>query len=139
MQDTPTPEALIERIKTARGGREEHIFSWLAWRHTALMDAIDRYHTAAFGYEPQDPNAAIDRKTRELIGVAVLAAQRDWERFPIHLRHVLDLGATDAEVVESLAVASVYGGSPTLRTGVSHLLQLRADDGVDVSAKPSPE
>lgn len=54
----------------------------------------------------------LDRRTRSLITIAILAALGRTEELTLHLRATANTGATPAEVAEALMHVAVYGGVP---------------------------
>lgn len=118
---------LADQMIQQRGGREDPVWTWMATNDPGYMAAYNRTTQSAFGYYgdgSEDPHV-VEPKTKELIAIAVLAAQRDWERFPNHLERLLDLGATDKEVLEALQTSAVISGGPAMRGGIWMLMQSR--------------
>ena len=60
-----------------------------------------------------------------MAAVAVLATQRDWERYRAHVRRAMTL-ATEEEIAQVLMVAAQMSGSPAIRTGVQIMLDIKA-------------
>ena len=56
-------------------------------------------------------NPALDRRTRSLVTIAILAALRS-EELEIHLRASLNTGVTDEELAQVLRHVAVYAGVP---------------------------
>jgi 4-carboxymuconolactone decarboxylase len=54
----------------------------------------------------------LDRRTRSLITIAILAALGRHEELAVHMRGSRNTGATPQEVVEALLHVAVYGGIP---------------------------
>lgn len=70
----------------------------------------------------------LDAKTKELLGLCASAVLRCNDCIDYHLVQTVRLGAADAELVETLNVALVVGGSiviPHLRHAVATLAALR--------------
>lgn len=57
---------------------------------------------------------ALDAKTKELMGLAVSLALRCDDCVTYHANRAFEEGATDAEVVETLQIGLVVGGSITI-------------------------
>ena len=55
---------------------------------------------------------AIDRRTRSLVTIAILAALGRREELALHLRAIRNTGATPEEVREALLHVAVYAGVP---------------------------
>ncbi len=78
---------------------------------------------AAFGQlakAAQTPGA-LDRKTKELIALAIAVADRCDACIGYHARGAGRAGATRAEVAEALAVAIQMGGGPSVNCGADAL------------------
>ena len=56
-------------------------------------------------------NPGLDRRTRSLVTIAILAALRS-EELDIHLRASLNTGVTDEELAQVLRHVAVYAGVP---------------------------
>lgn len=110
-------------------GYEVAEWTWLADVDPEFMASYNALTRRAFGHyadRETPPDTAISIKTKELIAIALLAGQRDWERFPTHLERLVELGATDEEILETLQIALVITGGPALRGGVEFLRRMRA-------------
>ena len=57
---------------------------------------------------------ALDMKTKELIALALAVASRCDGCIAFHMEEVIGLGATKAEISETLGVAVFMGGGPSL-------------------------
>jgi AhpD family alkylhydroperoxidase len=57
---------------------------------------------------------ALDRKTKELISIALSIATHCKWCIAFHVKGALDSGATKEEIMESCFVASLLGGGPSL-------------------------
>ncbi len=76
-------------------------------------------------------DGAVSRKGKELQGLVASAVLRCEDCISYHLRAARECGATRGEVVESLAVALVVGGSvviPALRRAFEQLDKLWEDE-----------
>jgi 4-carboxymuconolactone decarboxylase len=62
---------------------------------------------------------ALDRPTRSLITIAILAALGRHEELALHLRASANTGATPAEVREALLHVAVYAGVPAANSAVA--------------------
>ncbi len=75
-------------------------------------------------------DAALDGKTKELLGLVASAVLRCNDCIDYHLIQCVDAGWTDAELYEALNVALVVGGSiviPHMRHAVETIDTLRAE------------
>jgi AhpD family alkylhydroperoxidase len=68
-----------------------------------MMEAIEK-----------EEGAALDKKTKELIAVALSIARNCEWCIAAHVKSALDAGATDEEVLEAAWVAVLMGGGPAL-------------------------
>ncbi len=59
-------------------------------------------------------NGALDRKTKELIALALSVAARCDPCIGFHMQSLVKLGVTRLEVEETLGVATYMGGGPSL-------------------------
>lgn len=110
-----------------RGGREEPSWTWMARMDPAFMEAYNFLAQRAFGYHADgstDPSE-LSPKIKELIAVAILAGQRDWDRLPGHLQRLIELGASDREILEALQTSATITGGPAMRMGIAVLQELR--------------
>lgn len=73
-----------------------------------LNEAFWAAHAAAM--EP----GALDRKTKELIGLALVVAKHCDVCITFHIRDCLRAGCTDDEIMEALGVAVMEGDGPTM-------------------------
>ena len=109
---------LIALMKEQRSGREEEAFTYLATHFPEYMEPLNRIHVLVNSYDqpPEGSAFTLTVKNQELIAAAVLAAQRDWERFKPHVRRAMQY-ATMEEIAQALMVAAQMSGSPAIRTG----------------------
>lgn len=54
----------------------------------------------------------LERKTRSMLNLAMLAAMARWQEFGVHVRGALNNGVTDDEIIEIVLQAGVYAGVP---------------------------
>lgn len=64
-------------------------------------------------------DGALDRKTKELIALALSVAARCDPCIGFHMQTLVKLGATRQQVDETLAVATYMGGGPSLMYAAS--------------------
>jgi AhpD family alkylhydroperoxidase len=75
-------------------------------------------------------DGALDGRTKELLGLVASAVLRCDDCVTYHLTRVVELGVTDEEILETLNIALIVGGSiviPHLRRAVRTLDELRAE------------
>jgi 3-oxoadipate enol-lactonase/4-carboxymuconolactone decarboxylase len=114
------------------GGADPRYQAGLAVRRQVLGDAhVDRALAAATAFD-RDFQAHItrtawggvwtrpglDRRTRSLITLAVLASLGHEEEFKLHLRATRNTGATPADISEMLLHISVYAGVPAANSAM---------------------
>ncbi|VTU13181.1 4-carboxymuconolactone decarboxylase [Variovorax sp. SRS16] len=75
----------------------------------------------------------LERSTRSMINIAMLAAMGCWHEFEVHVRGALNNGVTEAEIAEIVLQAGVYAGIPIAAEG------LRRAKAVVMQARGSPE
>jgi 4-carboxymuconolactone decarboxylase len=66
----------------------------------------------------------LDRKTRSLVTIAILAALRS-EELEIHLRASLNTGVADEELAEVLRHVAVYAGVPAANSAIAKAKAVR--------------
>lgn len=76
-----------------------------------IPDALQAFH--ALG-KAASAAGALDKKTKELIAVALSVAARCDPCVGFHTQALVKLGATRAELAEALAMAVYMGGGPSL-------------------------
>lgn len=92
----------------------EHVERTLS-RTTALDADFQRYITeAAWGSVWARPG--LDRRTRSLVTIAILAALGRHEELALHLRATRNLGVDQNEIAEALLHVAVYAGVPAANT-----------------------
>jgi len=85
-------------------------------RKTAFDEDFQRYITeSAWGAVWTRPG--LDRRTRSLLTLALLAAQGYWEEFAMHLRATSNTGASADDIREMLFHVAVYAGVPAANHG----------------------
>lgn len=71
----------------------------------------------------------IDRRTRSLITIAILAALGRQEELALHLRATASTGATPDEIREALMHVAVYAGVPAANSAVALAKTVLAERG----------
>lgn len=124
-------EEFVKAMVRQRGGREQPEWTWMAEVDPEYIKAYVRLTQSAFGYyaEGDEYPCVLPAKIKELIAIALLTGQRDWERLPLHMERAMDLGATDREILEALQTAMVITGGPAMRGGVEMMLRMRKQRG----------
>jgi 4-carboxymuconolactone decarboxylase len=69
-------------------------------------------------------NPDLDRKTRSLVTIAILAALRS-EELDLHLRASLNTGVTNEELAQVLGHVAVYAGVPAANTALKRAKAIR--------------
>ena len=54
----------------------------------------------------------LDRPTRSMLNLAMLAAMARWHEFEVHVKGAINNGVTEAQIAEVLLQAGVYAGVP---------------------------
>lgn len=112
---TPAPEPLSRReagldvLRTLRGGGDPEVAAALMTRQQPEIagDVID------FALGEVWSNTALDRRTRSLQVIAMLAAQgRTGGPLTSHINGALNHGASPEQVIETLRMVAVYAGFP---------------------------
>ncbi|MGV6874038.1 carboxymuconolactone decarboxylase family protein [Pseudochelatococcus sp. B33] len=60
----------------------------------------------------------LERKTRSMLNIAMLAAMARWHEFEIHVRGALNNGVNEDEIIEIVLQAGVYAGVPIAAEGM---------------------
>jgi 3-oxoadipate enol-lactonase / 4-carboxymuconolactone decarboxylase len=111
--------------------RQDPIDAGMAVRRAVLGDAhVERSMAAAtdFNREFQELIAryawgtiwtrpGLDRRTRRLLVLAMMASLGRWEEFRMHVRAALEHGMEPCDVKELLLQAAIYAGVPVANTG----------------------
>ena len=85
---------------------------------TALDADFQRFITeVAWGAVWARPG--LDRRTRSLITIAILAATGRREELALHLRASRNIGVDPSEIVEALLHVAVYAGVPAANTAIA--------------------
>jgi 4-carboxymuconolactone decarboxylase len=59
----------------------------------------------------------LDRRTRSMLNIAMLAAMARWAELEVHTKGALNNGVTEEEIAEILLQAGVYAGVPIAAEG----------------------
>jgi 4-carboxymuconolactone decarboxylase len=106
----------------------------MAVRRAVLGDAhVDRSQAAAneFTHDFQEfitryawdgiwNRPGLDRKTRSMLTIAMMAALGRWDELKLHVRATRNTGVTRAEVKEILMQVGVYAGVPAANSAFHH-------------------
>jgi len=68
----------------------------------------------------------IDRKTRSMVTIALLAALGRYEELQLHVRATVNTGVSKSEVSELLMHAAVYAGIPAANSAFAHAAEAYA-------------
>ena len=69
-------------------------------------------HFLQYSRVVKEEDGALDSKTKKLIALAISASRQCEWCIALHAKEAYDMGATEAEMVEAVAVAIVLSGSP---------------------------
>ncbi len=93
---------------------------------TAVDADFQRYITeAAWGSVWVRPG--VDRRTRSLLTIVLLAALGHHEELAMHMRAARNTGATLAEIQEALLHVALYAGVPAANAAFAVLKKVNAD------------
>lgn len=70
---------------------------------------------------------AITRRERSMITLALLAATKNFEEIPMHIRATANTGATKQDVIEVFQHVAIYAGVPTANHAIKLAKQTYAD------------
>jgi AhpD family alkylhydroperoxidase len=80
----------------------------LAAAQPAVMQTFEKLHMAGVA------TRALDRKTKELIALAISIVVRCDDCIPWHIRDSVEAGASREEITDALGVAILMGGGPAM-------------------------
>jgi 4-carboxymuconolactone decarboxylase len=84
----------------------------------------------------------LQRRTRSMLNLAMLAAMARWHEFEIHVRGALNNGVTEDEIIEVILQAGVYAGVPiaseAMRVAERAVATYRQESGQEAEEKPEP-
>jgi 4-carboxymuconolactone decarboxylase len=69
----------------------------------------------------------LDRRTRSMLNLAMLASMGRWHEFEVHTRGAINNGVTEEEIAEVLLQAGVYAGVPVAAEGFRRARQVIKD------------
>jgi len=70
----------------------------------------------------------LDRSTRSLLTLSILASLGHWEEFRMHVRAARNTGATPEKIAEALFHVAVYAGVPAANRAYAILKEVVLDD-----------
>ncbi|HEY0779240.1 MAG TPA: 4-carboxymuconolactone decarboxylase [Gemmatirosa sp.] len=76
----------------------------------------------------------LDRRTRSLVTIAILAALGRQEELTLHLRASRNTGATSEEIREALLHVAVYAGVPAANSAIAIARTILTPDGAGAEA-----
>ena len=68
----------------------------------------------------------LDQKTKELISLAIAITMRSRGCMTMHIKNAMDSGASREEIIETIGVAIMLGGSPAVMSGCKAYEALKA-------------
>lgn len=80
----------------------------------------------------------LDRRTRSMLTLAMLAALGHFDEFAMHVRAALRNGVTTDEISEVLLQAAIYAGVPTANRAFAVAQDVIADTGADGPGGEAP-
>jgi 4-carboxymuconolactone decarboxylase len=108
----------------------EHVERSLA-NQTAFDADFQRYITES-AWGAVWTRDGLDRQTRHMLTIAILAALGREHELALHLRATANTGVTPAEIAEIFHQVAVYAGVPTANSAFSIAKQVYAEIGVDL-------
>jgi 3-oxoadipate enol-lactonase / 4-carboxymuconolactone decarboxylase len=129
MQSILSP-AVADLYEAGMGVRRQVLGDAHVDRATAGITALDRdfqgfITRTAWGGVWARPH--LDRRTRSLLTLALMAALGHHEEFALHVRASRNTGATDADLAELLIQVAVYAGVPAANSAVRIAKQTLAE------------
>lgn len=70
---------------------------------------------------------AISRRERSMLTLALLAATKNFDEIPMHIRATTNTGATQQDVIEVFQHVAIYAGVPTANRAISIAKQTYAE------------
>lgn len=115
---------------------DEHVDGAMARTTTFTRDFQDLITRYAWG--DIWTRTGLDRRTRSMLTLAMLAALGHFEEFAMHVRAALRNGVTTDEISEVLLQAAVYAGVPTANRAFAVAQDVIADTGADGPGEEAP-
>jgi len=109
---------------------DEHVERSLANR-TAFDAEFQRYITES-AWGSAWTSDGLDRQTRHMLTIAILAALGREHELALHLRATANTGVTPAQIAEVFHQVAVYAGVPAANSAFSIAKQVYAEMGVDL-------
>jgi 4-carboxymuconolactone decarboxylase len=81
----------------------------------------------------------LDRRTRSLVTISILAALGRHEELTLHLRATANTGATPEEIREALLHVAIYAGVPAANSAIALAKPILAGDPSSVSDKSASQ
>lgn len=95
--------------------------------NTTAFDAPFQRFIAETAWGTLWASEALDRPTRSLLTIAILAALGRHEELALHLRATANTGATPEQVREALLHVAVYAGVPAANSAIALAKRLLAE------------
>jgi 4-carboxymuconolactone decarboxylase len=95
----------------------EHVAHAVA--HTTPFDADFQRYIVENAWDAVWARPGLDRRTRSLVTIALLAGLGRHEELRVHLRAIRNTGATPQEVSEALLHVAVYAGVPAANSAMA--------------------
>lgn len=78
-------------------------------------------------------NDAISLRERSMLTLALLAATKNFEEIPMHIRATANTGASKTDVIEAFQHVAIYAGVPT----ANHAIKLAKQTYAEMEREPS--
>ncbi len=104
--------------------RQERGYMPPVWPYAAEkdIDFMEAYNNICVNSE-----RGLPIKTRELVAIALTAVRSMEEGSYQHMKKALRYGATKQDIFNTLKVSFMYGGAPTLVTGLQALMRIEEE------------
>jgi 4-carboxymuconolactone decarboxylase len=99
-----------------------------AIRNTTELDAAFHDYITRAAWAEVWGRSGLDRQTRSLVTIALLAALGHEPELELHLRASRRTGATSEQIVEALLHVALYAGVPAANTGFAALKRVLGED-----------
>lgn len=112
---------------------DEHVDRSLA-NQTAFDADFQRYITE-MAWGAVWTRDGLDRQTRHMLTIAILAALGREHELALHLRATANTGVTPAQIAEVFQQVAVYAGVPAANSAFGVAKQVYAELGLDLDAR----
>ncbi len=128
MAETESPaEAALRRFREKNGFNTR-------WHNVVVQEAPDVLDAYREFRQAILDRPVLDPKVQELIIIAV-DCQQFWPGIKQHIKHALELGATKAELVQTMGVAGLPGGVHVMAYGLMALDDVLSENEAGASPR----